>query len=415
MDEAILKGILMGVGIQFFVAYPIAFAVLRAIFKKSILFKVAAIWCFTTTFTSVQGYMVGKMGDHTNMYQIPIGVILLLLVFWFVSKMVRDPLENVIGGLQDLARGHLKIEVPERFTRRTDELGALSRATLFLADQIGTAVSGIKAAADHVSSGSEQVASSTEQIGQGATEQASAAEEASAAMELMSSNISQNSVNATETEKIAVNVARDAVESGGAVRRTLEAMKEIAEKVSIIGEVARQTNLLALNAAIEAARAGEHGKGFAVVAAEVRKLAERSQTAAGDIGGLSTSSVGVAEQAAGMLQRIVPDIQQTAQLVQEIAASSGEQDAGAEQINRSIQELDKVTQQNASGAEELSSTAEELAAQAAHLVEAIAFFKMDPDGEDNAFRREGHVAGYREREGRSRHLEVRPAGRISGA
>jgi methyl-accepting chemotaxis protein len=154
-------------------------------------------------------------------------------------------------------------------------------------------------------------------------------------------------------------------------------MKEIAGKISIIEEIARQTNLLALNAAIEAARAGEHGKGFAVVAAEVRKLAERSQKAAGEIGELSTHSVSIAEKAGSMLTLMVPDIQRTAELVQEITASSKEQDAGAEQVNQAIQQLDQVIQQNASAAEEMASTSEELSSQAEQLQETIGFFKVD--------------------------------------
>ncbi len=164
--------------------------------------------------------------------------------------------------------------------------------------------------------------------------------------------------------------------AGEAVVETVAAMKEIAGKISIIEEIARQTNLLALNAAIEAARAGEHGKGFAVVASEVRKLAERSQKAAGEISELSGRSVAVAEKAGAMLQQIVPDIQKTAELVQEISAASGEQNSGAEQINKAILQLDQVIQQNASAAEEMASMAEELSGQAEQLQEAIAFFRL---------------------------------------
>ncbi len=174
----------------------------------------------------------------------------------------------------------------------------------------------------------------------------------------MVSNIKQNADNAQQTEKIALKAAHDAKEGGSAVTETVSAMKEIANKISIIEEIARQTNLLALNAAIEAARAGEHGKGFAVVASEVRKLAERSQVAAGEINRLSATSVQIAEKAGEMLTRIVPDIQKTAELVSEINAASAEQNTGAEQINKAIQQLDQVIQQNASVAEEMASTTE---------------------------------------------------------
>jgi methyl-accepting chemotaxis protein len=199
-------------------------------------------------------------------------------------------------------------------------------------------------------------------------------------MEQMGANIKQNNDNALQTEKIALKAAEDAQEGGKAVTETVAAMKEIAGKISIIEEIARQTNLLALNAAIEAARAGEHGKGFAVVASEVRKLAERSQKAAGEISQLSASSVGIAEKAGQLLVRIVPDIQKTAELVQEISAASGEQTSGAEQINKAITQLDQVIQENAAGAEELSSTAEELNSQAEQLQTAMSFFKTGRKG-----------------------------------
>ena len=199
-------------------------------------------------------------------------------------------------------------------------------------------------------------------------------------MEQMAANIRQNADNALQTEKIAVKAAVDAREGGRAVTETVSAMKDIAGKISIIEEIARQTNLLALNAAIEAARAGEHGKGFAVVASEVRKLAERSQLAAGEISELSRTSVEVAEQAGAMLERLVPDIQRTAELVQEISAACKEQDAGAEQINKAIQQLDQVIQQNASASEEMASTSEELASQADQLQGTMSFFRVAEGG-----------------------------------
>ncbi len=200
-------------------------------------------------------------------------------------------------------------------------------------------------------------------------------------MEQMASNIRQNADNAQQTEKIAVKSAGDARAGGKAVAETVNAMKQIAEKISIIEEIARQTNLLALNAAIEAARAGEHGKGFAVVAAEVRKLAERSQTAAAEISELSGTSVEVAEKAGEMLEKLVPDIQKTAELVEEISAASNEQNTGAEQINKAIQQLDQVIQQNAGASEELASTSEELSSQAEQLKAAVASL-IKTDGTD---------------------------------
>jgi methyl-accepting chemotaxis protein len=210
-------------------------------------------------------------------------------------------------------------------------------------------------------------------------------------MEQMAANIQQNTDNAQQTEKIALQASEDIREGNQAVNQTVESMKTIAEKITIIGEIARQTNLLALNAAVEAARAGEHGKGFAVVAAEVRKLAERSQIAANEIDGLSKTSVAIAEKSGKLLEQIVPNIQKTSRLVQEITASSIEQNTGADQVNSAVQQLSQVIQQNAAASEEMASSSEELSSQAEQLQEAISFFKIDSRGQIN-HSRSGHQA-----------------------
>ncbi|MEO5327007.1 MAG: methyl-accepting chemotaxis protein [Magnetococcus sp. THC-1_WYH] len=267
----------------------------------------------------------------------------------------------------------------ESICSRTNATGVL--ADLYgMVDSLRRIVSETKTISDNVAAGSHELNTAAQTLAQGATEQAASIEETSSAMEEMASNIQNNTDNAQQTEKLSSRAAKDAGEGGKAVDQAVVAMKEIAMKISIIEEIARQTNLLALNAAIEAARAGEHGKGFAVVAAEVRKLAERSQTAAGEISQLSASSVDVAERAGGIINALVPDIQKTSELVQEIATASNEQNAGAGQINQAIQQLDQVIQNNAGASEEMAATAEELSQQAESLQRMMQFFKLDDSG-----------------------------------
>jgi methyl-accepting chemotaxis protein len=300
-----------------------------------------------------------------------------LMVFLLFRVMALKPIERLNAVVEKAAAGDLTQTIsPET----KDEIGVLFLAVKTMEEKLKTVVADVKATADNVAAGSRQFSSGSEQLSQGTTEQAASAEEASSSIEEMNATIKQNADNAHQTEKIALKAAMDAQESGKAVSEAVTAMKEIARKISIIEEIARQTNLLALNAAIEAARAGEHGKGFAVVASEVRKLAERSQAAAGEIGHLSGTSVEVAERAGSMLMKLVPDIQKTAELVQEISAASKEQTSGADQINSAIQQLNHVIQQNAGAAEEMASTAVELSSQAEQLQRAIAFFKVDDIG-----------------------------------
>ncbi|NBC28434.1 MAG: HAMP domain-containing protein, partial [Spirochaetes bacterium] len=336
-----------------------------------------------------------KMGDsvgkiESSMVVVVTGLLIALVVAVLITvlltRMITKALAKGVSFAQELARGNL---VADLDVHQKDEIGQLANAMRDMQERLIDVVADVQSATGNVSSGSQQMASSAEEMSQGATEQAANTEEVSSSMEEMDSNIQQNADNAGQTEKIAQKAAEDAERGGKAVTETVQAMRSIADKINIIDEIARNTNLLALNAAIEAARAGEHGKGFAVVASEVRKLAERSQTAAGEISQLSTSSVDVAEEAGRVLEALVPDIKRTAELVQEISAASGEQRAGSQQVNQAITQLDKVVQQNASQAEEMSSMAEELSGQAQQLQATMSFFVVDANKKAKALLTDG--------------------------
>jgi methyl-accepting chemotaxis protein len=297
-----------------------------------------------------------------------------------IVQGVNDTLDAVVNPIQDVQRvmgameqGDMTQNISKSYNGDFDTLKqAINNTITRLSDTIAQIIT----AADALSNASGQVSATAQSLSQSSSEQAASVEETTASLEEMTASVSQNTENAKVTDNMASKSAKEAVEGGEAVGKTVDAMKSIADKIGIIDDIAYQTNLLALNAAIEAARAGEHGKGFAVVAAEVRKLAERSQVAAQEIGQLAGSSVKMAEQAGSLLKEMVPSIQKTSDLVQEIASASQEQSTGVAQINNAMGQLNKATQQNASASEELAATAEELGGQAGQLQELMGFFSV---------------------------------------
>ena len=335
------------------------------------------------------------------------GLLLFAAALWMLRALVVGPLLKVTGLLDAIGKGDLTARLDSRLTQ--DEIGDMGRSCNALAIKLAEIMSEVRSGADGVAVGSQQLSTSADGLSQGASEQAASVEETSASLEEMSASIVKNSENSKEMESMAVKGSKEAKQSGEAVKETVEAMTSIAAKISIIEEIAYQTNLLALNAAIEAARAGEHGKGFAVVATEVRKLAERSQTAAKEIGGLAGSSVDVAGRAGQLLNELVPSIAKTADMVQEVAAASSEQTSGVEQIDQSMSQLDQATQRNASASEEVASTAEEMASQAESLLELIAFFRIDDRGNGSHKRRSVQKPVIA-----VRHEPLAPAGHTSG-
>jgi len=341
------------------------------------------------------------------------GIILVSLMTVAVTRSITQPILNVVDIAEKLAEGQSDFEIE---ARGTDETGLLMTAMKKMIesnnemvaaatgiasgdlrvrvtprsqrDALGTALANmierlteiigeVRSGASSLTIASSQISASAQSLSQGTSEQASSVEETTSSLQEMSASITQNAENSGQMEVMAVKGTSDVDESAQAVKQSVEAMTKIAQKISIIEEIAYQTNLLALNAAIEAARAGEHGRGFAVVATEVRKLAERSQTAAKDIGELASSSVDVAQRSGRLLTDLVPTIRKTADLVREVTAASIEQSGGVAQINRAMTLVDQVTQRNASASEELASTAEEMSSQAEALQQTIAYFKIN--------------------------------------
>ncbi|MBF0345388.1 MAG: nitrate- and nitrite sensing domain-containing protein [Nitrospirae bacterium] len=320
-----------------------------------------------------------KVSAETELVLYLLLTIVVLVVSLFLAYVVIADILRQLGGepnvvveiAKRIAQGDLSITFIDSGAKDTGLYAAIKD----MVKNLRTIVSEVKESAISVSTGSQELSSSAAQTSDGAVEQAASLQETSSSMEEMAATIKRNAINTQRTEKITRTLVSEAEEAGKAVTQSVNAIRQIAEKVSIIDEIARKTDLLALNAAIEAARAGEFGKGFAVVSAEVRKLAERSQQAAAEINDLSISSIKIAGVTGEMLNRLIPNIQKTALLVEEISAASKEQDLGADHINKAIQQLDQVVQQNASTAEELAATAETLASHAQQLQQSVTFFK----------------------------------------
>jgi methyl-accepting chemotaxis protein len=361
--------------------------------------------------TGADKQVIGSVVDKATVVLSSLVILSLAVGFglaWWFSRTIARGLSEVTVAANGLAEGTLN----QRITvSSADEVGQMADAIRRMVERLTHVIGQVRAGAGALSAAASQVAASSQTLSQGTSEQAASVEEVTSSLEQMSASVTQNAENSRQMEQMAVKGAGDADESGRVVRETVDAMKAIAEKISIVEEIAYQTNLLALNAAIEAARAGDHGKGFAVVATEVRKLAERSQEAAKEIGALAGSSVKVAERAGQLLTELVPAIRRTATLVQEVSSASQEQSAGVAQISRAMTQVEKVTQRNASAAEELASTADEMTSQAEALQRLVSFFRDGRAGEPAHERRTAGVDRGSERDRPTAHRPPRAVAR----
>jgi len=359
------------------VAIPVGLIIIRLLYKRTVVTYVANLIFIVALGEAFLGFVNGYLGINHAYWMVPLMALWLLASNIWVIRTIQKPLRLIKENIDSLVGGNLKTSVDHQVKERSDEIGEMAVSMEQLINKLNEIATQIQQSSKNLVKLSEEISKGASVLAQGTADQAASAQQVSSSMEEMVANIQANTDNSKQTERIAVEAAKGIKKGNESVTTAAESMKLIAEKISIIGDIAFQTNILALNAAVEAARAGEHGKGFAVVAAEVRKLAERSKIAADQINELSAKGVNISETAAKELEQIAPEIEHTAKLVQDISAASVEQNAGAEQINNALQRLNQVIQQNAVSSDNLAQTAVQLAKESETLREITAFFRFD--------------------------------------
>ncbi len=355
----------------------VALFLINLFFKKSIMKYLGIYWLASLIIMMLSvnlKYIIPEYFPPLVSFVVSVGLSSICVVM--VKNRIKKPLESSKLSLGELSNGDLNTKVNSNFEKHDDELGAITKSTRVLAEQFKSVVGGMSEASVEIESAGIQLSSTSSLLSSSVNEQASSLEEISSTMEQIVSSIQQNADNSEQTEKISVNTNKSIEEGYASTAIALDIMKEVADKITVISDIAFQTNLLALNAAVEAARAGEQGKGFAVVAAEVRRLAERSSIAASEIISLAKKGAEVSEKARELMNINLPEIKKTSNLIQEITAATLEQKSGSMQVNESVQQLNIITQQNAASSEELASNAEELTAKSQYLRELISYFKV---------------------------------------
>lgn len=303
-------------------------------------------------------------------------------------KRVIEEISVVVG---HLANGDFSVSPSMTFP---GELREIEVSMDKLIKKLNFAFGEIQAAADQINSGAEQISGGSQELAQGATEQASSVEELAATIAETSEQITANSHNAHQANKLVTDVGKVAQDTMENMEQLLSAMGEIStfsdeikNIIKMIDDISFQTNILALNAAVEAARAGSAGKGFAVVADEVRNLATKTAEAAKSTTQMIDGSIAAVNHGEELAQRthtafgeLNAKVTEVVKIVDEISVASEEQAHGMKQLSIGVDQISAVVQTNSATSEESAASSEELSGQASMLNQLVAQFKLNENG-----------------------------------
>jgi len=304
-----------------------------------------------------------------------------------LSRAIVQPLNEAILIAETVAAGDLSQEFS---TERGGDFGRLLNALGNMEDTLTSLVSQIKASTDSIHTASHEIARGNTQLAGRTEEQAASLEQTTTSMQQLTSTVLKNAERAESASDLAHHASEIAGRGGevvGQVVRTMESIsgssRKIVDIITVIDGIAFQTNILALNAAVEAARAGEQGRGFAVVASEVRSLAQRSATAAKEVGQLInesvqhvTSGATLVSNAGQTMQQIVQEVRRVTTILGEISVASAQQREGLQQVNLAMGHMDGVTQQNVAQVEQAASAATAMSEQTRQLERVVGAFKL---------------------------------------